>query len=411
MSERCTNAKLIADWLAQQRRELRDLISSYVAIYTPSPNEYAAEHFLHSLMESIGYRLVPAGNWERARRHSDWSPHPEAQVDNAAWIGCPTSEPDVVRPEIVVNAHVDVVPAAADQAIAIDDDWVGGRGACDTKANLIMFVEALRCLQALGLQSRYCVRFHFPCYEEIGGNGTLALLLEDAPRSRLAGAICLEPTGLFAYTGHRGCLTYHLEIHGKSIHMGSSSTVSDPIHAAAKIILALRDFEAELNDEVCSEPGFAWTGRPLQVTVAKVSGGGWIGSSPERCLLVGNVGVAPGSSFEAIEARLEQLGRRVAGDDLALRWSFSTGLRNHPYLSRNLGHLQELVDRSQSEGEHRIWSASCDARHYQRIVNVPAVIFGAGALASAHTRDERVSLLEVETGAALVAEWLAERSV
>jgi acetylornithine deacetylase len=70
-----------------------------------------------------------------------------------------------------------------------------------------------------------------------------------------------------------------------------------------------------------------------------------------------------------------------------------------------------LVDRSRSSGEHRIWSASCDARHYQRLLNLPAVVFGAGSLSSAHTRDEGVSLLEVERGAGLVAEWLAERSV
>ena len=136
--------------------------------------------------------------------------------------------------------------------------------------------------------------------------------------------------------------------------MGSDGAVSDPIHAAANIILACRRFEAELNSEVCSQPGFAWTGRPLQVTIAQVSGGGWIGSSPDHCLLVGNVGIAPGSSFEAIEARLVQLGRRAVGDDLALRWNFSTGLRNHPYLSPYLGHLQEFVEQSRSSGEHRI---------------------------------------------------------
>jgi acetylornithine deacetylase len=411
MSRHSPEGGLIIEWLAGRRRELRDLISNYVAIDTRSPNEHAAEPFLRNLMRSIGYELVSAGDWERARQHPDWSPHPAAQAENVAWVGRPRSEPDNARPAIVFNAHVDVVPASTDQAIATADDWVSGRGSCDTKANLVMVVEVLRCLQELGRRSRYCVRFHLPTYEEIGGNGTLALILADAQRSRPAGAICLEPTGLFAYTGHRGCLTYHLKIDGRSIHMGSEGAAGDPIRAAANIIVALGGLEAELNKEVCSQPGFGWTRRPLQVTVAQVSGGGWIGSSPESCLLVGNVGVAPGASFEAIEARLEQLGRRVVGDDLILRWSFSTGLRNHPYVSPNLGHLQELVDRSQSGGEHRIWSASCDARHYQRLLDVPAVIFGAGSLASAHTRDERISLLEVEKGAALLAEWLAERSI
>ena len=79
--------ELIAEWLSGRRDELRDLIRSYVAIDTRSPNEHAAEPFLGSLMQSIGYELVPAGDWERARRRPDWSPHPAAQAENIAWIG------------------------------------------------------------------------------------------------------------------------------------------------------------------------------------------------------------------------------------------------------------------------------------------------------------------------------------
>jgi acetylornithine deacetylase len=397
----------LREWLISQRSRLRERIEAYVAIETRSPHERSAEPFLRGLMSSIGYELVAAGDWERARRHPDWSPHPAGQDPNACWIARSPADGDE-RPEVIVNAHVDVVPSAPNQAAVEDEDWIGGRGACDTKANLLLVVEALRYLATTGRRPRYRVRFHLPCYEEIGGNGTLALVLADEERPEPAGAICLEPTDLFAYVGHRGCLTYRLEIVGRTSHMGSESGWDDPIHGAARVTLALRELEAELNAEARSEPGFAWTQRPLQVTVAEVSGGGWIGSSPDRCRLAGNVGVPPGLPLEAIEERLLALGRRAVDDDLALHWGFSTGLRNQSYAAERLGRLQELVDRSRSGGERRIWSASCDARHYHRIWSVPTVVFGAGSLGDAHTPDERVSLAEVEAGIAMVANWLAE---
>ena len=65
MSAHGSRDELIAEWLSGRRDELRDLIRSYVAIDTRSPNEHAAEPFLGSLMQSIGYELVPAGDWER----------------------------------------------------------------------------------------------------------------------------------------------------------------------------------------------------------------------------------------------------------------------------------------------------------------------------------------------------------
>lgn len=194
----------LPSWLAGRRREVRALIHSYVAIQTQSPHERAAGPFLHELMCSIGYELVPAGDWECARRHPDWSPHLAGQADNVTWIARTATEPDDTRPEIVVNAHVDVVPASGDQAIDVVEDWVGGRGACDTKANLIMVVEALRCLQALGRLPRYRVRFHLPCYEGSAATARLrscstthrgrawrvpsALSLDSSPTQAIVGA-------------------------------------------------------------------------------------------------------------------------------------------------------------------------------------------------------------------------------
>ncbi len=127
----------------------------------------------------------------------------------------------------------------------------------------------------------------------------------------LAGAICLEPTDFFAYVGHRGCLTYQIDLTGIPGHMGAGPVSLDPITAAAKVVLELREFEAELCREAGKHPGFAWTSRPFQVTVASIAGGGWIGSVADRCRVLGNVGLPPWIPIEAMEDRLVSLGRKV----------------------------------------------------------------------------------------------------
>lgn len=399
--------KSIAEYLRGRRKEVSLLIERYISFLTQSPNEHMAEPFLQELMSSIDYELIFAGNWVQARKHKDWSPHPDGQKKNKAWIAKSFVKSQKISPEIIVNAHVDIVPPCVNQKNKSNGNLISGRGTCDTKANLIMIVEALRCLRELNFCSRYTITFHLPCYEEVGGNGTLALLLNRTGIDNLAGAICLEPTELVAYVGHRGCLTYKLEINGKTSHMGGGTVVFDPIHAAAKLILMLRDFEDKLNEKVKATPEYSWNKRPFQITVAQIFGGGWLGSSSEHCTLVGNIGTPLDLSFEETEMYLKKMGDETIDKTLELKWDFFTGLRNHPYFSKNLGLLQELVDYSRSSGKKYIWSASCDARHYHRILNIPTIIFGAGQLAKAHSPEEEISLLEIEKGAELIAIWLA----
>ncbi len=102
---------MIASWLTSRRSDIRSLIQEYVEIPTASPLEENAGPFLQTLMSSIGYELTRTGDWQAARNHPDWSPHPAGQVPNASWVASPAGSADD-RPEIFVNAHVDVVPPA-----------------------------------------------------------------------------------------------------------------------------------------------------------------------------------------------------------------------------------------------------------------------------------------------------------
>ena len=112
-----------------------------------------------------------------------------------------------------------------------------GRGACDTKNNLVMLVEAIRFLREAGIPLWRTPILDLPIEEEIGGNGTLNLLLHNPSADE---AVCLEPTGLQVLRGHRGCLSFQVDVHGRSVHMGSTGTGLDAIAGAIDVIAALR---------------------------------------------------------------------------------------------------------------------------------------------------------------------------
>jgi acetylornithine deacetylase len=184
----------------------------------------------------------------------------------------------------------------------------------------------------------------------------------------------------------------------------------DPIRAAAAVISRLDQLEAQLIDEARQAPEFGWTDRPCQVTVGHISGGEWLGSTAQRCEMAGSVGTLPWQDLPAVEARLIQLTQSVEVPGMEFDWNFNSGLRNHAYVSTELGVLQGLADLSRNGRERRIWNVSCDARHYHRVLGIPTVIFGAGSLAHAHARDEGVSLQEVQAGVEMFVDWLGGAS-
>src|SRR5262249_37424285 len=102
----------------------------------------------------------------------------------------------LASPQILVNAHVDVVPAVDfpnAYAPIFEADEIIGRGAADTKNNIVMLLGAIEFLRDAGVAPAYEIHADFVVEEEFGGNGTLASILNGCPADEV---IVLEPTGL-----------------------------------------------------------------------------------------------------------------------------------------------------------------------------------------------------------------------
>ncbi|WP_040840172.1 M20 family metallopeptidase [Nocardia brevicatena] len=402
-------------WYRPRRDAVARRLMEYIEIPTVTPDEHAASEFLTDYLSTVGADLEPVACAPALNQHPAWSPHGQSSTgpDRGSWrstLGEGTS-----GTRTLFNAHVDVVPPSPDFPDAFRprrvDDMVIGRGACDTKNNLIMLVEAVRFLRDEGIPLSRTAVLDLPIEEEIGGNGTLSLALQ-APD--VDEAVCLEPTSLQVLRGHRGCLSFRVDVHGRSVHMGSTHSGLDAIAGALEVIDRLRDLERHLLQQARTEPGFEDVPFPLQLNVGMISGGEWSGSVAERCSIWADVGFMPTTSLLELERQVEQACRSIPTREMAETLTIRTdvGLRNDAYLTDAtepvVTDLVSAISRHSLRPEPpRGWHVSCDARIYQKVAGLPTAIFGSGTLADAHSPHEQVSLTELGNGIAILAGFLS----
>ena len=180
-------------------------------------------------------------------------------------------------PSLLLNGHVDVVPAesgrwASDPFTPVRaGGWLTGRGAGDMKGGFAMGLLAVAALRraapgALGGE----LGFVSVIEEECTGNGTLAAcragVLADA-------AVLLEPTDLGLLLGGTGILWAEIEIAGVAAHAESADRAVNPVRCVPAILRALAGLEDELN-KPGDDPAFDRLPRPYNVNVGTVTAGG-----------------------------------------------------------------------------------------------------------------------------------------
>ncbi len=158
---------------------------------------------------------------------------------------------------LILNGHVDVVPAGAAAAWP-EDPWGGrvddegrlwGRGSCDMKGGIACGIVALRVLRDLGIRLRGDVVFQSVVDEETGGPGTARAI----ERGHLAdAAIVLEPTDGHLQPVEGGLewvrvvirgRTGHSAVRYRSIHAGGRGEPVSAIEKAVDVLLRIRELE------------------------------------------------------------------------------------------------------------------------------------------------------------------------
>jgi acetylornithine deacetylase len=321
-------------------------------------------------------------------------------------------------PSLLLNGHVDVVPAetavwsAAPFTPRTVDGWMTGRGTGDMKGGFAMgmlAIEALRSAMPGSVSGE--LSFLSVIEEECTGNGTLAAgqagVLGDA-------VVLLEPTSLDLLLGGVGILWVEIDIDGVPAHAESADRAINPVRYVPMMLQALADFAAEMS-AAADDPAFSEVASPYNVNVGTVHAGDWPSSVPGRVRLGVRVGFPRDQTPDAMFDRVRGAVLTAAAAD---PW-----LAEHPPVIRPAGYraegylLSPQHPLAEAMSNAHAWAhgrsprrlaigSTTDARYYVNQFDRPARAYGPRAR-NIHAADEAVELASIVGGARTLARFIA----
>ena len=322
---------------------------------------------------------------------------------------------------LILNGHMDVVPVG-DLTLWQYPPWSGaveggrlhGRGACDMKAGLTAAVFAIEALRNLHFEPEGPVLLESVIGEESGGVGTLTTLVRGV---RADGAVLMEPTRLHSCPVHAGALSFRVTVSGRAIHASMKRFGVSAVEKFQQVFSAVQALDRERHQGYDNRL-FEFDDNIAPICIGTVAAGDWLSTVPESLVAEGRFGVFPGESLGDARAALRDCLAQVAATDTwlqehppTLEWiegQFEPG--QTPLASPIVQALGEA--HAQVAGTppkvHGVPYGS-DLRLFTEHGGVPAVLYGPGDVAFAHTVAEHVELDEVfrcaKVLAVLITEW------
>lgn len=296
---------------------------------------------------------------------------------------------------LLFEAHMDTVPVDGMTidpfAAVVRDGKLYGRGACDVKAGGVAMFGAFRRLVAEKPAGSAAVVLAYTVDEEHTFHGVQHLMRSGV---RADFAVVAEPTRLNIVRSHKGVVRWALATTGTACHSSAPERGVNAVYRMAKVVAALEEYAGELQaTKVHPQLG------PATLSVGLIHGGVSPNTVPDACAVHLDRRLLPGESgTEAVQEVTRHL--RAAGIDFPLHVTPSLDC---PALPADGGDgfvtkLGEAID--SVVGSHHVHAVpyGTDASTVRQ-AGVPAVVFGPGDIAQAHTKDEWVELAQVEQAA------------
>ena len=250
--------------------------------------------------------------------------------------------------------------------------------------------------------------------EESGGVGTLTTLVRGV---RADAAIIMEPTRLRSCPVHAGALSFRIVVTGRAIHASMKLFGVSAIEKFNQIFAAIETLDRTRHLEHQNQL-FEFPDNIAPISVGTVAAGDWVSTVPEILTAQGRFGVFPGEAIASARAALTAMLAAVTAAD---PW-----LREHPpaldwiegQFEPGQTALGEPILAALSEAHATVTGArpvvqgvpyGSDLRLFTEHGHIPAVLYGPGDVAFAHTVEEHVRLEEVftcaKTLALLIRSW------
>jgi acetylornithine deacetylase/succinyl-diaminopimelate desuccinylase-like protein len=301
------------------------------------------------------------------------------------------------RSRVMLTPHMDVVPAPEkDFTPRVRNGKMHGRGTCDTKGSVAAFFSAFLELARKGKRPRETEILFVGLVDEEFGQAGSRMLAQKGPKGDLA--IAGEPTGLQVVTAHKGNLWLQLKTRGKSAHGSTPQHGKNAIDAMAPILEFLfGDYPKDLG--LRTHP---LLGSP-SVSVGKIIGGTQPNVVPNECVIDLDRRTIPGETEASVTKELIKAfeKRGIPFPEFSKSRSVPCPpLDTDPDLPLVQSFLR-AANRRKSRGVPYFTDASPIA-----MGGTPALVFGPGNIAQAHSADEWVEMAQVDRAQSIVSRFL-----
>ena len=381
------------------------MVCDLVAIESTSGRETPAQEYVAAQLAAVGMEV---DQWELDVDTLRRDPAYSAEVERTHALGVVGRTGKGDGPALILNGHVDVVPAGERDRWSVDP-WRGtvrhgriyGRGSVDMKGPLCCAIAAVRAVRDAGVSLGGRAMIQSVVGEEDGGIGTLAAIRRGY---RGDAAIVLEPTELVVAPAQAGAFNFRVTVPGLSAH---GALRSEGVSAIEKFILVYRALEAleQRRNTRPRHPMFEGAERPYAICVGTLKAGDWASTVPESLVFEGRLGIAVDE--DPVLARQElvaALAGAAAGDDWlrahppVLEWwggQFAPAAISpqHPIVATIMAACTDLT--GTAPRMHGM-PFGADMRLLVNEGATPTVLFGPGDVRRAHAPDEFVTMPELE---------------
>ena len=298
------------------------------------------------------------------------------------------------RRTVIFEAHQDTVPTdnmTIDPFGArIENGRLYGRGACDIKGGMASMLAAFARVARERPGGAANLIMACSVDEEHTFKGVLRLVQDGLKGDA---AVVAEPTGLNIVHAHKGVARWHVTTAGRSCHSSSPEQGVNAIYRMGRLLTGIERFAETLRTSR-TDPLLG----PPTLSVGRIEGGTSVNTVPDFCRIEVDRRLLPGEDPAAAPQQLAEFLRTEAGIDFPFTctepWMSKSALSpaGSDELVRRLGEAIDAV-----RGGHKVMAVpyGTDASTLAQ-GGTPAVVFGPGDIARAHTCDEWVPLDEVE---------------
>ena len=297
---------------------------------------------------------------------------------------------------IILAPHMDTVGGDLDKIFrpTKKGERLHGRGACDTKGSVAVMFHAMEHLAKRDRPANTEIVFIGFVDEECNQTGSRAF-----SKLKLKANLALvgEPTRCRVVTAHKGDLWLRLSTRGKAAHGARPELGRNAVHTMAKCIDTI---ETEYAQNL-GKRRHPVLGHPT-INTGIVRGGSQPNIVPDVCEADLDRRTLPGESFTTIS---REIGEVLKKRGLKARLTNVKGytcpaMETDPTLPM-VQQLMRTVRQTKPLGVDYY----CDAANIAA-TGVPAIVWGPGDIAQAHTADEWISIRQLERGMDVLTRFL-----